>query len=114
MGDGIEHVIVLMFENRSFDHMLGCYQGSRGVDGVDPAHLREVPSMDAGKSFRQGVSKARTINPGPNHDSRSVQAQLHLPPRKQNQGFVIDYQLSNHLVTPAQCQEVMNYYDHGS
>jgi phospholipase C len=114
MGDTIEHVIVLMFENRSFDHILGCYQSLRaGVDGVDTKNLRQVPSMDQGVTFRQAVSHARTMNPGPGHESRNVQAQLHLPPQEQNQGFVIDYQLSNHIVTSAQTQEVMNYYDHG-
>ena len=114
MPDAIEHVIVLMFENRSFDQVLGCYQALRGgVDGVDLQNLRKVPSMDKGITFRQAASKARTINPGPSHESRNVQAQLHLPPRERNRGFVIDYQLANHVVTKPQVQEIMNYYDPG-
>ncbi|MDR7008818.1 alkaline phosphatase family protein [Paraburkholderia strydomiana] len=36
-GDPIRHVVVLMMENRSFDHMLGALQVSNpDIDGVDP------------------------------------------------------------------------------
>ena len=40
-ADPIQHVIVLMFENHSFDQMLGCMKEVYpGLDGVDPANLR--------------------------------------------------------------------------
>jgi phospholipase C len=38
----IEHVIVLMFENRSFDHILGAMPG---VDGVLDAHGNVLPNL---------------------------------------------------------------------
>jgi Phospholipase C len=34
--DDIKHVIVLMLENRSFDHLLGALQPELGFDGIDP------------------------------------------------------------------------------
>lgn len=37
LGDPIKHIVVLMFENHSFDQMLGCFSN---VDGVDPANPR--------------------------------------------------------------------------
>ena len=37
-GSGIEHIVVLMMENRSFDHMLGWVEGRRR-----PAARSQVP-----------------------------------------------------------------------
>ena len=35
--DKLRHLVVLMMENRSFDHMLGALKSSDGrIDGVDP------------------------------------------------------------------------------
>jgi len=38
----IEHVVVLMFENRSFDHILGAMPG---VDGVLDANGKVLPDL---------------------------------------------------------------------
>ena len=48
----IEHVVVLMLENRSFDHMLGYHAGVNGLKGneynlVDPT--KAVSSLDWAK-----------------------------------------------------------------
>ena len=40
-SDPIKHVVVLMFENHSFDEMLGCFQSVYPeLAGVDPSHPR--------------------------------------------------------------------------
>jgi phospholipase C len=38
----IEHVVVLMLENRSFDHMLGYHAGVNGLTGKEFNHWRLV------------------------------------------------------------------------
>jgi phospholipase C len=39
--DPIKHVVFLLFENHSFDQMLGCFrQAYPGLAGVDPDHAR--------------------------------------------------------------------------
>ena len=44
-GDDIEHVVVLMLENRSFDHLLGCtksvYPGLVGIEPANPSVNQE-------------------------------------------------------------------------
>ncbi len=43
----IEHVVVLMMENRSFDHLLGDFKGiDASCDGVDPNKSRELGPND--------------------------------------------------------------------
>jgi len=39
----IEHVFVLMLENRSFDHLLG-FAGLQGADGLTGAESNPLPS----------------------------------------------------------------------
>ena len=54
LADKIRHVIVLMLENRSFDHVLGGLQGAiPGLDGVDPAKPGENVDAETGETYRQ-------------------------------------------------------------
>ena len=40
MPSPIQHVVVLMMENNSFDRMLGCMaEVHSGLDGIDPASI---------------------------------------------------------------------------
>jgi phospholipase C len=49
----IEHIVVIMFENRSFDHLLGAIPG---VNGVDKEHFNlSDPKWDKSKSYHQPV-----------------------------------------------------------
>ena len=52
MGNGIEHVFVLMLENRSFDHMLG-YSGITGTDASDgsPTAIRGLAPLSLRATF---------------------------------------------------------------
>lgn len=81
MAHPIQHVVVLMLENRSFDHLLGALdQRIAGLEGVqaalrylaDPAHANAArpgsPAVpftgDASPSLdRKSLGKARTSTP---------------------------------------------------
>src|SRR2546430_14629763 len=50
---GIEHIVVMMMENRSFDHFLGWLPGAQGrqagpklLDDAGPAHATPPPAPD--------------------------------------------------------------------
>src|SRR5713101_7555047 len=112
--DPIKHVIVLMFENRSFDQMLGDFQQQYPeLDGVDRSNLRSNPEEPKSrKRFKQQPSTARILQPGPFHETRNILPQINSRPGlAQCEGFVFDYTISNHVVTPEQQQEVMNFYE---
>ena len=54
----VDHIVVLMLENRSFDHMLGylSLEGGRGdVDGLRPEFANEY----GGRSYPGTISAAR-------------------------------------------------------
>lgn len=102
-GDQIRHVVVLMLESRSFDHLLGFYrppgdqpfEGLRGTETVpldprrspgNPVAVRKVPTEDV---------YVTPIAPG--HSFRDVSLQLYgrdvVPPTAEpvNNGFVCSY-----------------------
>src|SRR5580698_6997655 len=92
IADPIEHVIVLMLENASFDRMAGALSGAMpggiaGVNGVDPAHLQSNPDFPAGNPVGQAATVAREVKPDPEHNLDDVLRQLQGP----CQGFVADY-----------------------
>jgi phospholipase C len=89
----IDHLVVLMLENRSFDHMLGhlTYQGHPEIDGLPTEQAFQ--NSHAGQTFRtHAISAASQSNPyrtspDPRHDWESVAAQL----AHDNGGFVDTY-----------------------
>jgi phospholipase C len=71
----IEHILVLMMENRSYDHMLGYLPNGRGLTGaeynlVDPA---DPMSEKVYVSNRSGYVTA----PNPSHDIVSIERQVY-------------------------------------
>ncbi len=42
--DDVEHIVVFMQENRSFDHYMGHMQGVRGYNDRFPVHFAERPA----------------------------------------------------------------------
>ncbi len=78
--DPIEHVVVLMLENRSFDQMLGAFQtvhdGLDGVDANSPLTFRD----DDGKEYEQKPTAAMIVSHDPHHDLDSVLRQIGAPP----------------------------------
>jgi phospholipase C len=103
--DPVRHVALLMFENRSFDQMLGgLRQAYPGLDGVDPNN----PGVNRadGTEFRQAPTAQRQVPVDPRHEVNHVLAQLAGP----NGGFVADFAGAYPDSTAGQRQSVMNYY----
>lgn len=93
----IDHVVVLMFENRSFDHLLGLLSDDPAFPGVragDPAFSNPVDPTDASKG-RVSVSDDATpdLRFDPPHSHASVIEQLGLKPlgAPTMEGFVASY-----------------------
>ncbi|HZI93548.1 MAG TPA: alkaline phosphatase family protein [Patescibacteria group bacterium] len=86
----IRHLVVLMLENRSFDHILGCLTSVYPqMVGIDSAHPRSNLD-DTGSAHFQRAGAGATVNPGPAHDHDDVVAQI----AHGNSGFVRNYQHS--------------------
>ena len=97
----IQHIVVLMLENRSFDHIFGYRHGVNGLKGdefnlLDPSK----PESSANPSFRvsNGAPYAVTVGEGPGHSFNAANEQLagnKLGPSKafppKNNGFAASY-----------------------
>lgn len=108
-NDPIKHVVVLMFENHSFDEMLGCLrQVYPELEGVNPEAQRT--NRDAsGNVYRQEPTTDTTVQPDPKHELRNVLLQL----KDENGGFVLDYSLDYPETNSVQRQRIMGYYELG-
>ncbi|MEO6325130.1 MAG: alkaline phosphatase family protein [Thermoanaerobaculia bacterium] len=102
----IEHVVVLMLENRSFDHALGSLglENPPRVDGLRPEMFNPSGS---GRAVRVYPSTLPTTSPDPNHDLASVLAQLTGP----NKGFVTNYEALFADTEKDRAAQIMGYYD---
>ncbi len=110
MPDPIEHVVVLMLENHSFDEMLGGLGAELpDLDGVDPSAPRGNTDKD-GRSYPQAETTAPSVAPDPMHETVNVLRQL----ANDNAGFVLDYSQQYPNTTPEQRQQIMGYYPPGS
>ena len=83
----IEHIVVLMMENRSFDHMLGylSLEGGRAdIDGLQASHA----NLHAGVTYPVHHLQRTAFGPqqDPSHTGLSVAQQL----QNNNGGFVDD------------------------
>jgi phospholipase C len=67
----IDHVFVLMFENRSFDHMLG-FSGIAGIDGV----IGSESNSASGVAYPVNQPAAFALDFDPGHGFRDVLEQL--------------------------------------
>lgn len=116
----IRRVVVLVLEDRSFDHMLG-YVRSPGypIDGLTGNELNRFNPADPA-SERVYVSSDAPyqpdLDPSPTHDVRDVTVQLYgssaVPehPTEHNNGFVFDYaQITGN--TPASARRIMQCFD---
>jgi len=101
--DPIKHVVLLMLENRSFDHMLGCLPN---VNGVGMGHTN---ADSAGNVYTQEPSRTREIDPDPIHETKNVLRQID----GGNKGFVADYEMAYPQSSVSQRQEIMSYYPLG-
>ncbi|HEY6234962.1 MAG TPA: alkaline phosphatase family protein, partial [Candidatus Elarobacter sp.] len=123
MTQKVEHVVVLMLENRSFDHMLG-YFPSNGVpfEGLTGNEVNFENPLD-GTGFCAKVSPdapyVPDVDPCPDHDMANVQLQLFgrsgpWPAGAvalHNNGFLYDYAQRTHDIEAAAA--VMRCYGPG-
>jgi len=109
MPDKINRVIVLMLENRSFDHVLGCLTPDiPKLDGIDPKNLG-TNTYD-GQPYSQQAGAARFLNFDPRHELEHVAVQL----KGGNGGFVQDFAQSYPRADPkTDLPEMMKYHDRG-
>jgi phospholipase C len=112
--DKIEHVVVLMLENHSFDQMLGCmsavYDGQEGrdrLDGIDLDNLRSNDDPDGPPIF-QAETTERQMTLDPHHEVAHVATQL----ENNNGGFVRDFVEAFSDTPPSreERQNIMGYY----
>ena len=89
----IEHVVVLMLENRSFDHMLGYVpQPDPAFDGL-LARARTNPGWGRGPAVTTSPTAKKVLPVGPDHSHDAVMQQLALRRGKPtNRGFVRSYE----------------------
>lgn len=94
--DKLEHIVVLMMENRSFDHMLG------GLKAIDPridglTGAESNPDTSGGQARVQAKAQAQgQLDPDPNHHFAAVDQQIFngdtsIPRVASMQGFVRSY-----------------------
>lgn len=74
--DALRHIVVLMLENRSFDHMLGCLQATHpAIDGLDGTQA--IPDSTGAMVPVQQLAEFRgQLLPDPHHDFASVDYQI--------------------------------------
>ncbi len=104
--DPIKHVVVLMFENHSFDQMLGCFH-SAGAEGVDPANPRSNKDS-TGDEYFQRESNDPVVSPDPKHELEHILNQL----KDDNSGFVSEYEKEYARKNP-DLQRIMDYFGMG-
>lgn len=107
--DPIEHVVVLMLENHSFDQILGCCQQIySGLEGVDLSDLK-VNKDTNGTSYQQLAMTERRQPIDPHHEVEHVKIQM----SDDMQGFLRDFSQAYPQSTDLERQYVMGYYPFG-
>jgi phospholipase C len=99
----IEHVVVLMLENRSFDHMLGYLSlegGRQDVDGLTGGESNS--DADGNEHVVERMASPTTMEADPCHEWGCVEEQL----SHQNGGFVTSY--ANRATNP---EIIMHYFN---
>ena len=79
MPPKIDFVVVLMLENRSFDHIFGSFPGANGLEGTEFNLLKPFdPQSDANPKFAVGNNAAFAISRGlgPGHSLKATNIQL--------------------------------------
>jgi phospholipase C len=71
----VDHLVVLMLENRSFDHMLGYLSLTGGRDDIDGLR-REFANVHLGRSYPIHRLDATNIAIDPDHSSSAIDVQL--------------------------------------
>lgn len=97
----IDHIVVLMQENRSFDHMLGYLSlegGRTDIDGLDGTQSNEYN----GHVYRPEHLSDTVFAPDPSHDWSNVQKQL----ENNNGGFIENFANKD----PDSPERILNFF----
>jgi phospholipase C len=103
----IDHVVVLMLENRSFDHMLGFLKHpSPEFDGLRGGGRYENPGWEGGAAVAAAPHAKPVLPVGPDHSHDAVMEQIAVKglgagARPTNQGFVTSYERKCRGLAPA-------------
>lgn len=108
-NDPIDHVVLLLMENHSFDQMLGCLDTVH--DGLDGVRNAASKSNDDGKghTFFPRETRERHMKLDPNHGHKAVLDQI----AGDNGGFVRSFASDYPDSSLAARQDVMGYYPRG-
>src|SRR5208337_2264193 len=109
--DNLRHIVVLMMENRSFDHMLGSLPG---IGGIDDAGAFSNPDTNDNPVQPQALAEFQgQLNPDPDHHFPAVDLQIfgnatNRGRQANMQGFVKSY--FNQRQDVAHSQKIMYYF----
>ena len=118
--DNIKTIIIVMMENRSFDHVLGYLSlDGKDVNGLsaDPTWLENFTNLYGGKTYPiHALSPSTQLIPDPPHDRTPISTQIKTPCANggcpELGGFVASYATRN--PPPADLSMVMGYYTAGA
>jgi phospholipase C len=118
-----DHVIVLMLENRSFDHLFGYLGIGEGLDPKHPGVNHEKPKDPSSRAYstREGGDFI-SVGQGPSHSLKQVNEQLFGTTKHaagavpSMSGFVASFKASlafdlKRAPTSSELQQVMNAFD---
>jgi phospholipase C len=112
----VEHFIVLMMENRSYDQMLGCFDGDEH-DGVPPGARLPCIARDGKRRFVpiEMGSPPDSFFPDPGHGFAAVNAQIHSRPGQPADmgGFAQRFVEDHSMLGPARLPDYLTLYDDG-
>ncbi len=107
----IEHIVVMMLENRSFDHMLGYLtkkKNRQDIDGLTSGHTNPIPASTASHSSFK-LTDGGIIDIDPTHSVEAVKEQI---ADGAMSGFVSNYMKKRDLKNrPGDEKLIMGYFD---
>ena len=114
MNDPIEHVVVLMLENNSFDRMLGCmktiYPELEGPNPANAAPFSNPDYPDSSHLIAQLPEAQGSVAVDPGHDLDDVLRQID---QGACDGFVRDFVQHAPQAPVDERQQIMNYFKLG-
>jgi phospholipase C len=111
--DPIQHIVVLMLENRSFDHMLGALRASNAdIDGVDPARPGvNLDAQNGNKAYAQSPTATAYVGKDFKvpHEFADVKAQI----ADGMAHFVDQFRVQNPQASESEIGQIMAYFKDG-
>jgi phospholipase C len=87
MKPKFDHIIILMLENRSFDHLFGFLDHPKKFNGLNGTESNPISATNATKVNVYKTDKT-SISPDPPHSHEEIMKQLDLGVGNKNDGFV--------------------------